>query len=60
MGFEVPSETSIWVGDVNSLPFGAEKLTQLRLIVVPWAGPFVKPVTREILAREDNSLTDTY
>ena len=43
----------IWLGDINSLPVGADRLAELRLIVVPWAGPFVKPVTRELLARDD-------
>ena len=50
---EVSAETSIWIGDVNSLPAGPDRLAELRLIVVPWAGPFVKPSTRELLARDD-------
>ena len=50
---EVAMDTSIWVGDVNSLPSGSDRLAKLRLIVVPWAGPFVKPATRELLARDD-------
>jgi len=49
---EVAMDTSIWVGDVNSLPSGSDRLAKLRLIVVPWAGPFVKPATRELLARD--------
>ena len=52
-GSEVSAETSIWIGDVNSLPFGVDRLAELRLIIVPWAGPFVKPETRELLARDD-------
>ena len=58
-GVEVAADTSIWVGDVNSLPSGTDRLAELRLIVVPWAGPFVKPATRELLAR-DSSLLDSY
>ena len=56
---EVSAETSIWIGDVNSLPFGADRLAELRLIVVPWAGPFVKPETRELLARDDKDSLDS-
>ena len=52
-GLEVPLDTSIFVGDVNLLPSGDDRLLHLRLIVVPWAGPFVKPATKELLARQD-------
>ena len=53
-GLEVPLDTSIFVGDVNLLPSGDDRLLHLRLIVVPWAGPFVKPATKELLARQDD------
>ena len=55
-GLEVPLDTSIFVGDVNLLPSGDDRLLHLRLIVVPWAGPFVKPSTKELLARQDDEL----
>ena len=57
-GEEVAADTSIWIGDVNHLPSGSDRLTELRLIIVPWAGPFVKPATRELLARDDKDSLD--
>ena len=54
---QAPADTTIWIGDPNCLPHGPAALAKLRLVIVPFAGPFIQPATAALLATDYPDLT---
>ena len=53
---EVSPDTTVYIGDPGSLPSGPSKLTHLRLLIVPFAGPVLTSATRDVLGQDYPSL----